>query len=84
MTFALMAAAELTGMCASAFMVDRLGRHNILTFGLLLGGSACLGCANAVKAQTVQAVLAIFGKFGCSSKWPHCWWQYSMHTVPVL
>lgn len=71
MTFSLMAAAELMAMCASAFLVDRLGRHNIITFGLLLGGAACLGCANAQGQQVAQAVLAVIGKFGCASKW---WW----------
>lgn len=69
MTFTMMAAAELTAMLVSAMLVDRLGRHNIITAGLLLGGAACIGAANALGQQTVQAVLAVVGKFGCASKW---------------
>jgi hypothetical protein len=45
--------------------VDRLGRHNIVALGQLLGGGACLACA-MVSGGTTQAVLAGIGKFGCS------------------
>jgi hypothetical protein len=47
--------------------VDRIGRHNLLAFGQLLGGGACIGCA-LVNDGTAQAILAGIGKFACSGE----------------
>lgn len=65
MTFAIGAAAEAVAMMVVAPSVDRLGRHNILSFGQLIGGAACIACAN-VRGGSTQAALAAIGKFGCS------------------
>jgi OCT family organic cation transporter-like MFS transporter 4/5 len=45
--------------------VDRFGRHNIVSLGQLVGGAACIACAN-VGGGITQAALAAIGKFGCS------------------
>lgn len=69
--FSLSTAAELAAIIIAGVLVDRAGRHNILSGGLLLGGAACLGCALAPEGAVATAGLAALGKFGCSSKW----WQ---------
>lgn len=65
-TFAFGAAAEVVAVCTVAPTVDRLGRHNIVALGQLLGGSACLAVAMVGNSATAQAALAAVGKFGCS------------------
>lgn len=64
-TFALGAAAEVVALLVAGPAVDKIGRHSVVSIGLLLGGAANLACAN-VTAQTAQAVLSAIGKFGCS------------------
>eukprot|EP00775_Hariotina_reticulata_P004347 gene4347-4600_t len=66
-TFALMTTAEVTAMITAGSLVDRIGRHNIISLGLLLGGAACLACANSPD-ESAKAALAVLGKFGCSSE----------------
>ncbi len=51
--------------CLLACLQDRVGRHNIVALGQLLGGGACVACA-MVSGGITQAVLAGVGKFGCS------------------
>jgi MFS family permease len=65
MTFAIGAVAETFAVLVVAPSVDRIGRHNIVAIGNLLGGAACLACAN-VAGGTTQAALSAIGKFGCS------------------
>jgi hypothetical protein len=65
MTFAIGAAAEAVATMVVAPSVDRIGRHNIVAMGNLLGGAACLACAN-VASGTTQAALSAIGKFGCA------------------
>lgn len=65
MTFAIGSAAETLSVFVVAPSVDRVGRHNIVALGQLLGGAACLACANAAGGYT-QAALAAIGKFGCA------------------
>lgn len=60
-------AAEVVALLIAGPSVDKLGRHNLVSFGLLLGGAACLACAN-IHGSIAQAVLAAIGKFGCSGK----------------
>lgn len=65
LTFAIGVVAEVIALLVVGPTVDRLGRHNIVALGQLLGGGACLACA-MVTGGTTQAVLAGIGKFGCS------------------
>jgi hypothetical protein len=67
MTFAIGAAAEAVAVLVVAPSVDRFGRHNIVSLGQLVGGAACIACAN-VSGGITQAALAAVGKFGCSGK----------------
>jgi OCT family organic cation transporter-like MFS transporter 4/5 len=60
-------AAEVVALLVAGPLVDKVGRHNVVSMGLLLGGGACLACAN-VPGTTVVAVLAAIGKFGCSGE----------------
>jgi MFS family permease len=69
MTFAIGVVAEVIALLVVGPTVDRLGRHNIVALGQLLGGGACLACAMVTGGFT-QAVLAGIGKFGCSGE-PH-------------
>jgi hypothetical protein len=39
--------------------------HNFIAASLLIGGAACLGCANTAS-RTAQIVLASIGQFGCT------------------
>ena len=64
-TFAIGAAAEAFALILVGSAVDRLGRHNIVACGQVLGGGACLACA-LVKGAMAQAVLAGIGKLGSS------------------
>jgi OCT family organic cation transporter-like MFS transporter 4/5 len=61
-------AAEVVAVLVALPLVDKVGRHNVVSMGLLLGGGACLACAN-VPGTTVVAVLAAIGKFGCSGEY---------------
>eukprot|EP00879_Flechtneria_rotunda_P033417 GHRR01037006.1.p2 GENE.GHRR01037006.1~~GHRR01037006.1.p2 ORF type:complete len:153 (+),score=37.45 GHRR01037006.1:979-1437(+) len=81
MTFTFMAAAELVAMLSGALLIDQAGRHNVITLGLVLGGSGCLGCAVA-RGQITQSILAVMGKFGCSSEYAGTdhWFQYGKHA----
>uniref|UniRef100_A0A383VWQ0 Major facilitator superfamily (MFS) profile domain-containing protein n=1 Tax=Tetradesmus obliquus TaxID=3088 RepID=A0A383VWQ0_TETOB len=65
-TFAMGTAAEVAAVLVALLLVDRVGRHNVVSIGLLLGGGACLACA-VVPGTTVVAALAAIGKFGCSA-----------------
>jgi OCT family organic cation transporter-like MFS transporter 4/5 len=65
--FAMGTAAEVVAVLVALPLVDRISRHTVVSMGLLLGGGACLACAN-VPGTTVVAVLAAFGKFGCSGE----------------
>jgi MFS family permease len=60
-------AAEVVALLVAGPLVDKVGRHTVVSMGLLLGGGACLACAN-VPGTTVVAVLAAIGKFGCSGE----------------
>jgi MFS family permease len=65
MTFAVGVAAEAVALLLVGPSVDRIGRHNCVSLGQLLGGGACLACA-MVRGGTMQAALAAVGKFGCA------------------
>jgi MFS family permease len=65
LTFAIGTVAEVVALLVVGPTVDRLGRHNIVALGQLLGGGACVACA-MVSGGTTQAVMAAIGKFGCS------------------
>lgn len=65
LTFAISVVAEVVALLLVGPTIDRLGRHNIVALGQLLGGAACVACA-MVSGGTTQAVLAGIGKFGCS------------------
>lgn len=67
MTFAIGVAAEAFAAIIVAPSVDRFGRHNIVSLGQLVGGAACIACAN-VSGGKQQAALAAIGKFGCSGR----------------
>lgn len=67
LTFAIGTVAEVVALLVVGPTVDRLGRHNIVALGQLLGGSACVACA-MVSVGAMQAVLAAIGKFGCSGE----------------
>lgn len=71
MTFAIGSAAEAFSVLVVAPSVDRVGRHNIVALGNMLGGAACLACANAPGGYT-QAALSAVGKFGCSGVYCDC------------
>lgn len=64
-TFAMGVAAEVVALLVAGPSVDKLGRHTVVSLGLLLGGGACLACAN-IRGDLAQAVMAAIGKFGCS------------------
>lgn len=66
-TFAIGVVAEMIALLLVCPTVDRIGRHNLLAFGQLLGGGACIGCA-LVNDGIAQAILAGIGKFGCSGE----------------
>ncbi len=46
-------------------MIERIGRHNSLAAGMLLGGVACLICSFCPPGIG-QAIFAAVGKFGCA------------------
>ncbi len=83
-TFAVGVAMETVALLLVCPALDRFGRHNLLAFGQLLGGGACIGCALVSGGGITQAVLAGIGKFGASggwfcvgSAWPCCTvWQH--------
>jgi OCT family organic cation transporter-like MFS transporter 4/5 len=56
---------QLAATLVSGALLDRLGRHNFIAASLLIGGAACLGCANTAS-RTAQIVLASIGQFGCT------------------
>lgn len=64
-SFTLGTTAELAALLVAGVLVDRVGRHNLVSVSMLLGGAACLACANST-GQTETAVLAAIGKFGIS------------------
>jgi hypothetical protein len=49
----------------AAFLIERVGRHNTLSAGMLLAGVGSLLCA-LVPAGSAQAVMAAVSKFGCA------------------
>eukprot|EP00878_Enallax_costatus_P018973 GHUV01020001.1.p1 GENE.GHUV01020001.1~~GHUV01020001.1.p1 ORF type:complete len:368 (+),score=100.00 GHUV01020001.1:103-1104(+) len=65
-TFALNVTGQLIATILAGALVDRLGRHNIISFSLLVGGVACLTCAT-ITNKTAQIVLATIGQFGCTA-----------------
>jgi len=71
LTFAIGVVAEVVALLVVGPTVDRLGRHNLVALGQLLGGGACVACA-MVSDGALQAVLAGVGKFGCSGR---AWWN---------
>jgi len=81
-TFAIGVAAEVFALILVGSAVDRLGRHNIVACGQLLGGGACLACA-LVKRGTAQAVLAGVGKLG-SSGGPRIVQNLNISDTPLL
>jgi hypothetical protein len=48
-TFVLGAAAELAGVLLTAAIIDRVARHCLVSYGLLLGGGSCLAAASGVS-----------------------------------
>jgi hypothetical protein len=64
--FSLGTAAELAAILVAAALVDRAGRHNCISGGLLLGGVACLAGAQWAGLGSAAFTLAAIGKFGCS------------------
>eukprot|EP00197_Chlamydomonas_leiostraca_P012629 CAMPEP_0202879236 /NCGR_PEP_ID=MMETSP1391-20130828/33331_1 /ASSEMBLY_ACC=CAM_ASM_000867 /TAXON_ID=1034604 /ORGANISM="Chlamydomonas leiostraca, Strain SAG 11-49" /LENGTH=609 /DNA_ID=CAMNT_0049561553 /DNA_START=103 /DNA_END=1928 /DNA_ORIENTATION=+ len=64
-TFFITSAAELPANAMGAWMIERIGRHNSLAAGILVGGTACLVCS-FLPAGGLQAVFAAIGKFGCA------------------
>lgn len=64
-TFAANVSGQLVATVLAGVLVDKLGRHNIISCSLLLGGVACLACAHATDT-TAQIVLATIGQFGCT------------------
>lgn len=71
LTFAIGVVAEVVALLVVGPTVDRLGRHNLVALGQLLGGGACVACA-MVSDGALRAVLAGVGKFGCSGR---AWWM---------
>lgn len=70
MTFSFLTLAELAAQLSTFLVADKAGRHNIITFGLVLSGAACLSCA-MTENSTARAVLAVLGKYGCTGM---CTW----------
>jgi hypothetical protein len=50
----------------TAVIIDRVARHCLVSYGLLLGGVSCLAAASGVS-QLAQCLLAA-GKFGCTGE----------------
>ena len=67
MTFSFITLAELAAHLSTFFVADKAGRHLLITFGLVLSGTACLACA-MTENSTARAVLAVIGKFGCTGE----------------
>jgi OCT family organic cation transporter-like MFS transporter 4/5 len=67
-TFAVGVVADMIALLLVCPALDRYGRHNLLAFGQLLGGGACVGAALISGGGITQAVLAGIGKFGCSGR----------------
>ncbi|KAF8063038.1 Orct2 [Scenedesmus sp. PABB004] len=72
LSFSVSAAAQLVATLAAGALVDRLGRTNLMSGALLLGGGACLACAGvgsvgAGAYATAQIVLAAVGQFGATA-----------------
>jgi len=63
--FLVAAAAEIPSNILAAYLIERIGRHNSLALGMLLGGVACLICSFC-PAGILQAMFAGLGKFGCA------------------
>ncbi|WIA42349.1 hypothetical protein OEZ86_008360 [Tetradesmus obliquus] len=63
-TFSLGAAAELAGVLQTAAVIDKVARHCLVAYGMLLAGASCLAAASGVTALA-QCLLAA-GKFGCT------------------
>ena len=95
-TFAIGVTAEVVALLLVGSTVDRIGRHNVLAFGQLLGGGACLACA-MVSGSTSQTVLAGIGKLGSSGQCfetttpppttpppPVCWARFDSHALQRL
>lgn len=70
--FTLLIVAELSSQLMIVPIADTVGRHLILSFGLLLSGTACLACASTSNS-VARSVLAMFGKYGCTGgQAAHC------------
>eukprot|EP00201_Polytomella_parva_P022882 CAMPEP_0175043076 /NCGR_PEP_ID=MMETSP0052_2-20121109/2958_1 /TAXON_ID=51329 ORGANISM="Polytomella parva, Strain SAG 63-3" /NCGR_SAMPLE_ID=MMETSP0052_2 /ASSEMBLY_ACC=CAM_ASM_000194 /LENGTH=596 /DNA_ID=CAMNT_0016306039 /DNA_START=194 /DNA_END=1981 /DNA_ORIENTATION=+ len=65
-TFCISAAAEFIANVLAAWLIEKIGRHNTMAGGMLLGGLSCVICS-IVPAGNGQAILASIGKFGCSA-----------------
>ncbi len=61
-TFLLASLAEIPSNVAAAWGIERIGRHNTLAAGMLLGGVACLICS--FSKGGAQAFFAAVGKLG--------------------
>ena len=70
-TFAIVVAAEVLALLLVAPTVDRLGRHNIVAVGQLLGGVGCLACA-MTGGGIMKVVFAGIAKLGCSGELAWC------------
>jgi len=64
-TFMVAAAAEIPSNILAAWMIERVGRHNTMAAGMLLGGLSCLACSFCPPGAG-QSILAAVGKFGCA------------------
>ncbi|PNH07510.1 Solute carrier family 22 member 21 [Tetrabaena socialis] len=69
LSFFLVSAAEVPSALLVGGLIDRLGRCALVLAGMGVSGAACVGCGLAVGAPAAQVLLAMVGKFGCSSAW---------------
>jgi MFS family permease len=61
------AAAEFLAVLTTGACIDRVGRRNTISAGLLACAVACFVCTCSCSAAA-QAVWAAVGKFGCTGK----------------
>lgn len=64
-TFMIAAIAEFPSYLLGGWLIEKIGRHNTMAAGMLLGGLSCIICA-FVPPGIAQSVTAAFGKFGCA------------------
>ena len=57
--------AEIPSDALAAVVIDRIGRHNSLAIGILVGGISCLICSFCPPGAA-QVFFATAGKFGCA------------------